>query len=151
MDKKRIKDMKNRMYELGWWYIWYSSPWTWWWRIQVKSTNGDVHLGVWPLIKIMNWLCRRNSSLKANWTWRQDPMRFRRLKEASKKPKNWTFKSRLWNPTCHTSLLPQTGQKHLWEPWQQRNWAANWRLVKKNRQWALVRKQWKMLEWILRK
>src|SRR5882762_7659068 len=87
MDKKN-KDMKIAVYDLGGGTFDISILELGDGVFEVKSTNGDVHLGGDDFdMRIMNWLADEFKSEK-NIDLRKDPMAVQRLKEASEKAKN---------------------------------------------------------------
>jgi molecular chaperone DnaK len=86
MDKKN-KDMKIAVYDLGGGTFDVSILELGDGVFEVKSTNGDVHLGGDDFdMRIMNWLADEFKSDK-NIDLRKDPMALQRLKEASEKAK----------------------------------------------------------------
>ncbi|MFM7857334.1 MAG: molecular chaperone DnaK [Flammeovirgaceae bacterium] len=86
LDKKN-KDMKIAVYDLGGGTFDISILELGDGVFEVKSTNGDVHLGGDDFdIRIMNWLADEFKSEK-NIDLRKDPMALQRLKEASEKAK----------------------------------------------------------------
>jgi molecular chaperone DnaK len=86
MDKKN-KDMKIAVYDLGGGTFDVSILELGDGVFEVKSTNGDVHLGGDDFdMRIMNWLADEFKSEK-NIDLRKDPMALQRLKEASEKAK----------------------------------------------------------------
>lgn len=86
LDKKN-KDMKIAVYDLGGGTFDISVLELGEGVFEVKSTNGDVHLGGDDFdMRIMNWLADEFKSEK-NIDLRKDPMALQRLKEASEKAK----------------------------------------------------------------
>ncbi|MCE2994601.1 MAG: molecular chaperone DnaK [Cyclobacteriaceae bacterium] len=86
LDKKN-KDMKIAVYDLGGGTFDVSILELGDGVFEVKSTNGDVHLGGDDFdIRIMNWLADEFKNEK-NIDLRKDPMALQRLKEASEKAK----------------------------------------------------------------
>lgn len=86
LDKKN-KDMKIAVYDLGGGTFDISILELGDGVFEVKSTNGDVHLGGDDFdMRIMNWLADEFKSEK-NIDLRKDPMALQRLKEASEKAK----------------------------------------------------------------
>jgi molecular chaperone DnaK len=86
LDKKN-KDMKIAVYDLGGGTFDISVLELGDGVFEVKSTNGDVHLGGDDFdMRIMNWLADEFKSEK-NIDLRKDPMALQRLKEASEKAK----------------------------------------------------------------
>ncbi len=86
MDKKN-KDMKIAVYDLGGGTFDVSILELGDGVFEVKSTNGDVHLGGDDFdMRVMNWLADEFKSDK-NIDLRKDPMALQRLKEASEKAK----------------------------------------------------------------
>src|SRR5882762_249425 len=85
---KKSKDMKIAVYDLGGGTFDISVLELGDGVFEVKSTNGDVHLGGDDFdMRIMNWLADEFKSEK-NIDLRKDPMAVQRLKEASEKAKN---------------------------------------------------------------
>jgi len=84
---KKSKDMKIAVYDLGGGTFDISILELGDGVFEVKSTNGDVHLGGDDFdMRIMNWLADEFKSEK-NIDLRKDPMALQRLKEASEKAK----------------------------------------------------------------
>jgi molecular chaperone DnaK len=80
---------------------------------EVKSTNGDVHLGGDDFDqKIMNWLAEEFTS-EEQIDLRQDPMALQRLKEASEKAKIELSSSASTEINLPYITATQTGPKHL--------------------------------------
>jgi molecular chaperone DnaK len=112
MDKKN-QDMKIAVYDLGGGTFDISVLELGDGVFEVKSTNGDVHLGGDDFDqKIMNWLAEEFKS-EEQIDLRQDPMALQRLKEASEKAKIELSSSASTEVNLPYITATQTGPKHL--------------------------------------
>jgi molecular chaperone DnaK len=112
MDKKN-QDMKIAVYDLGGGTFDISVLELGDGVFEVKSTNGDVHLGGDDFDqKIMNWLAEEFTS-EEQIDLRQDPMALQRLKEASEKAKIELSSSASTEINLPYITATQTGPKHL--------------------------------------
>jgi molecular chaperone DnaK len=112
MDKKN-QDMKIAVYDLGGGTFDISVLELGDGVFEVKSTNGDVHLGGDDFDqKIMNWLAEEFKS-EEQIDLRQDPMALQRLKEASEKAKIELSSSASTEINLPYITATQTGPKHL--------------------------------------
>ena len=112
MDKKH-QDMKIAVYDLGGGTFDISVLELGDGVFEVKSTNGDVHLGGDDFDQvIMNWLAEEFKS-EEQIDLRQDPMALQRLKEASEKAKIELSSSASTEINLPYITATQTGPKHL--------------------------------------
>jgi molecular chaperone DnaK len=112
MDKKH-QDMKIAVYDLGGGTFDISVLELGDGVFEVKSTNGDVHLGGDDFDQvIMNWLAEEFKS-EEQIDLRQDPMALQRLKEASEKAKIELSSSVSTEINLPYITATQTGPKHL--------------------------------------
>ncbi|PZX50233.1 molecular chaperone DnaK [Algoriphagus chordae] len=112
MDKKH-QDMKIAVYDLGGGTFDISVLELGDGVFEVKSTNGDVHLGGDDFDQvIMNWLAEEFKS-EEQIDLRQDPMALQRLKEASEKAKIELSSSNSTEINLPYITATQTGPKHL--------------------------------------
>ncbi|REG90526.1 molecular chaperone DnaK [Algoriphagus antarcticus] len=112
MDKKH-QDMKIAVYDLGGGTFDISILELGDGVFEVKSTNGDVHLGGDDFDQvIMNWLAEEFKS-EEQIDLRQDPMALQRLKEASEKAKIELSSSASTEINLPYITATQTGPKHL--------------------------------------
>lgn len=112
MDKKH-KDMKIAVYDLGGGTFDISILELGDGVFEVKSTNGDVHLGGDDFDQVvMNWLAEEFKS-EEQIDLRQDPMALQRLKEASEKAKIELSSSASTEINLPYITATQTGPKHL--------------------------------------
>ncbi len=112
MDKKN-KDMKIAVYDLGGGTFDVSVLELGDGVFEVKSTNGDVHLGGDDFDqKIINWLADEFKS-EEQIDLRQDPMALQRLKEAAEKAKIELSSSSSTEINLPYITATQTGPKHL--------------------------------------
>ncbi len=112
MDKKH-RDMKIAVYDLGGGTFDISVLELGDGVFEVKSTNGDVHLGGDDFDQvIMNWLAEEFKS-EEQIDLRQDPMALQRLKEASEKAKIELSSSASTEINLPYITATQTGPKHL--------------------------------------
>jgi len=112
MDKKN-QDMKIAVYDLGGGTFDISVLELGDGVFEVKSTNGDVHLGGDDFDqKVMNWLAEEFKS-EEQIDLRLDPMALQRLKEASEKAKIELSSSASTEINLPYITATQTGPKHL--------------------------------------
>lgn len=112
MDKKH-QDMKIAVYDLGGGTFDISVLELGDGVFEVKSTNGDVHLGGDDFDQvIMNWLAEEFKS-EEQIDLRQDPMALQRLKEAAEKAKIELSSSASTEINLPYITATQTGPKHL--------------------------------------
>ena len=112
MDKKN-QDMKIAVYDLGGGTFDISVLELGDGVFEVKSTNGDVHLGGDDFDpKIINWLAEEFQS-EEQIDLRKDPMALQRLKEASEKAKIELSSSASTEINLPYITATQTGPKHL--------------------------------------
>jgi molecular chaperone DnaK len=112
MDKKN-KDMKIAVYDLGGGTFDVSVLELGDGVFEVKSTNGDVHLGGDDFDqKIINWLADEFKA-EEQIDLRQDPMALQRLKEAAEKAKIELSSSSSTEINLPYITATQTGPKHL--------------------------------------
>ncbi|PZX51829.1 molecular chaperone DnaK [Algoriphagus ratkowskyi] len=112
MDKKHM-DMKIAVYDLGGGTFDISILELGDGIFEVKSTNGDVHLGGDDFDQVvMNWLAEEFKS-EEQIDLRQDPMALQRLKEASEKAKIELSSSASTEINLPYITATQTGPKHL--------------------------------------
>jgi len=112
MDKKH-QDMKIAVYDLGGGTFDISILELGDGVFEVKSTNGDVHLGGDDFDQVvMNWLAEEFKS-EEQIDLRQDPMALQRLKEASEKAKIELSSSASTEINLPYITATQTGPKHL--------------------------------------
>jgi molecular chaperone DnaK len=112
MDKKN-RDMKIAVYDLGGGTFDVSVLELGDGVFEVKSTNGDVHLGGDDFDqKIINWLADEFKS-EEQIDLRQDPMALQRLKEAAEKAKIELSSSSSTEINLPYITATQTGPKHL--------------------------------------
>lgn len=112
LDKKN-KDMKIAVYDLGGGTFDISILELGDGVFEVKSTNGDVHLGGDDFDQvIINWLADEFKA-EENMDLRQDPMALQRLKEAAEKAKIELSSSSSTEINLPYITATQTGPKHL--------------------------------------
>ena len=72
---------------------------------EVKSTNGDTHLGGDDFDKvIIDWLADEFKNDEPNMDLRKDPMALQRLKEAAERPRSNYLLLQRQRSTCLISL-----------------------------------------------